>query len=81
MRHIQKIYHWLQVAIGTLMGLFLSLSIYDYFIYSSNPRKFDMKSTHPWYFYIIVLGIVTHILIAIISVIMIHIKKKYHVSN
>ena len=81
MRHIQKIYHWLQVAIGTLMGIFLSGSVYEYFIYSSNPRKFDLRSAHPWYFYVTILGIVTHLFIFIISCIMIHIKKKYHVLN
>ena len=72
---MKKLYGTLKITLWCFIGVFIGSSISRYQEYKAYPGLYEMQSA-PWYSVIVIRGIFTAILVAIILVAMWIIRKK-----
>ena len=72
---LKKLNYFLNIIIGSFIGVFIGHGIYVFWDYKTNPDLYAMQSA-PWYTSIFVNGIVTLILLAVVVIAKLIIRKK-----
>ena len=72
---LKKLNSFLNIIIGSFVGVFIGRGIYVFWDYKTHPGLYAMQSA-PWYTSIVVNGIVTLILLAVVIIAKLIIRKK-----
>ena len=72
---LKKLNYFLNIVIGSFIGVFIGHGIYVFWEYKTHPDLYAMQSA-PWYTSIFVNGIVTFILLAVVVIAKLIIRKK-----
>lgn len=72
---MKKLNNFLNILIGTFIGVFIGHGIYIYYDYKTHPDLYAMRSA-PWYTSVLVYGVVTLAVVLAAIVIKIIINKK-----
>lgn len=71
---MKKLNNFLNILIGTFIGVFIGHGIYVYYDYKTHPDLYAMNSA-PWYTSILVYGIFTLVVILVVIIAKILIKR------
>ena len=72
---MKKGYQYLKIALGSVIGVFIGTSIYQYVDYSMHKDLYMLRSA-PWYLSIQINALFTIVVVTILLVIMYILKKK-----
>lgn len=76
---LKKINDFLNIVIGSFVGVFIGFSIYKFLDYKAHPDLYAMQSA-PWYMSILVQGIVTVVVLVAAVLIKMIIRNKLRKS-
>ena len=65
----------LNIVIGSSVGVFIGRGIYEYRYFKKYPDLYAMQAT-PWYFGILIYGVIALIIVVICFVLKVVVKKK-----
>ncbi len=71
---MKKLNNFLNILIGTFIGVFIGHGIYVYYDFKTHPDLYAMNSA-PWYTSILVYGIFTLVVILVVIIAKILIKR------
>ena len=71
---MKKLNNFLNILIGTFIGVFIGHGIYVYYDFKTHPALYAMNSA-PWYTSILVYGIFTLVVILVVIIAKILIKR------
>ena len=72
---MKKLSHFLTIASGAFIGAFFGTSIYRIYDYQINPNLYALQSV-PWYSSILVNGVFTGIVVALLLIIRKFLKNR-----